>query len=94
MIELQPEVLAALIAVITAAGAARWSGSRRGRAIIIFGAAITVTVWLPLIVSLWLPEGWVGDNPVGLGLIAWFGTYVGVFLIACGVLVLLGSMIL
>lgn len=91
---LQPEVLTALIAVIVAAVAVRRSGSRRGRAIIILGAAITVTVWLPLIVSLWLPDGWVGDNPVGLGLMAWFGTYVGVFLIGCGVLVLLGGLIL
>lgn len=37
---------------------------------------------MPLMAAQWVPERWIGDNPVGLGLLAWFGTYMG--LLVCG----------
>lgn len=74
-------LLALPIAVIMVmpASAAR---NRVCRYVLCAGRFLTVGSWLPLLSSVIF--GWAGDNPVGLGLLAMFGSGFGLLLMGFG----------
>ena len=80
----------ALLIVAIAIAAALTARSRLPRLVLWTGITITIGVWIPLL-SAFL--GWAGDNPVGLGLLAYFGSDLGLLVIGCGVLLRLWEMV-
>ena len=70
-----------IVATLIAVAAALTTRVRAYRIILWSGAIILVGVWAPLLSA---STGWAGDNPVGLGLLAVFGTPVGLLVVGCG----------
>ena len=56
--------------------------SRLSRYVLCTGRFLTIGAWLPLLSAVLF--GWAGDNPIGLGLLAMFGSGFGLLLIGCG----------
>jgi hypothetical protein len=76
-------VIAALIAVITASVIRE----RLPRAVLRTGASILVGVWVPILLAgTFDPRGDYVGNALGLGLLAWFGSYVGFAIVGVGFL--------
>jgi hypothetical protein len=51
---------------------------------------IFVAAWIPLLSAM---TGWAGDNPVGLGLLAWIGSGLAFIVIVAGLAVRLWEII-
>jgi hypothetical protein len=76
-------IIAALIAVLTASVIRE----RLPRAVLWTGASILVGVWVPILLAgTFDPRGDYVGNALGLGLLAWFGSYVGFAIVGVGFL--------
>lgn len=80
-------VLAVLIAAVLAARTARRPVTRR---ILWAGLAGFAAAWIPLLTAL---TGWAGDNPVGLGLLAWMGSGLAILVMGAGLILRLWEFI-
>lgn len=73
--------IAALIAVITASVISE----RLPRAVLWIGASILVGPWVPILLAgTFDPRGDYVGNALGLGLLAWFGSYLGFAIVGVG----------
>ena len=64
------------------------------RSMLSVGICVAVGAWLPLLAGIWLdPNGKVIGNALGLGLLAWLGGALGLFVIILGLLARLTQML-
>jgi hypothetical protein len=81
----QPGVAAVIAAV--AGAVACTTHARLPRCTLWAGAAILIASWGPLLLAVWLdPEGVYIGNALGFGLLAWFGSDLGLIVVVLGLL--------
>ncbi|PVE25676.1 hypothetical protein DC522_05005 [Microvirga sp. KLBC 81] len=88
-------IVVALLAALVAIVAAFTARTRPPRAVLGAGALILIGAWIPILLAgTFDPRGDYVGNALGLGLLAWLGSYIGLAVVGAGLLLRLRELMI